>query len=150
MIDIGKFKYVWALQSDSNTNGETATSSAIDCQDYHSLAISVFATTSDNVTNNPSVLKLQESDDTEATNFADITKFVGDGTGGFTIPNSQTDDVTGPFVVFNVDLRGRKRYIQVVASPVTTQVLDVVGILGRANQMPDTAALVNAQAVING
>ena len=100
----------------SKTNGATATGEPIDCKGYDRLHIVVEASASDNTTNKESVLKLQEAATTDATNFADISGFVG-GT-DFTIPDAQTT-VTKPRALFSVDLtKNRKRYIRVLASPV--------------------------------
>jgi len=57
---------------------------------------------------NPVVLKLGEGETTTA--FTDITRFVGDATDGFTIPATQT---TPGVTRLNVDLRARKRYLNV-------------------------------------
>lgn len=106
------------IKQQGATNGATLTSDSLDIKNAQEVKITVYASTSDAATNNPSVFKLQESDDNVATNFADITKFVGDGTGGFPIPNSPTAVTDKPFAVFNVNPNGRKRYIRLLISPV--------------------------------
>jgi hypothetical protein len=70
------------------------------------------------VSNKPTVCKLQEADDTNATSFADITAFATP-----TIPNANTaaTAVLQNNYKFNVDCRARKRYLQPVYSPQTTQ-----------------------------
>src|SRR5688500_4346030 len=94
-------KTLHVLKFPAPTNGETVTSDVIDTKDHNYCVISVFATTSNNATNNPSTLKVQECDTTVATDFADITAFVGDGAGGFTIPQSPTSTTTAPFAKFS-------------------------------------------------
>lgn len=119
------------------TNGETATGN-IDTLGYDWLKLDVMMTTSDDTTNNPSVLKLTESDDTVVSNFAAITKFTGDGAGGFTIPNAVT---AGNWIAsFNVDLRGRKRYLKLSVTPITTQGVHAIANLGLGDEAPVSAA----------
>ena len=145
-------KKVLAINGASTTNAGTA-SGTIDRLGFDYAVIDVCLTTSNNVTNNPSVLKISESDTTDATNFSDVGIFKGDDTtSGFTIPNSITaaTSITGPFVTFNVDLTKRKRYLQVDVSPVTTQIVTVLAQLGRAKEMPANAADHNAVALVQG
>lgn len=139
-------KTVVAISQASTTNAATA-SGNIDRLGYDFAEIDIIMATSNDVTNNPTVLKLSESDDTVVTNFANVSGFVGDT--DFTIPNAVTNN--GPQVVrFNVDLRGRKRYLKVSVSPVTTQLITAVAHLHRGKEAPVSAAEVGAAAVVNG
>lgn len=149
MQHIANTKRVLAVNQASTTNGATA-SGNIDTLGFDYASIDVLLTTSNAVTNNPSVLKVSESDDTVATNFSDITELVGDGTSGFTIPNAITaaTSITGPFQTINVDLRGRKRYLKVSVTPITTQVVTVLAHLGSPEQGVDSAADVNASGLV--
>ena len=70
-------KQVIAINQASTTNAATATGN-VDTLGYDFCAIDVITTTSNAVTNNPSVLKISESDDTVVTNFADVSGAVGD------------------------------------------------------------------------
>jgi hypothetical protein len=63
-----------AVNAVSKTNGATA-SGIIDTLGYDWATIDIIATTADVVSNKPTVCKLQEADDTNATSFADITAF---------------------------------------------------------------------------
>lgn len=142
-------KRVLAVNQASTTNGATA-SGNIDTLGFDYASIDVLLTTSNNTTNNPSVLKVSESDDTVATNFSDITELVGDGTGGFTIPAAITaaTSVVGPAATINVDLRGRKRYLKVSVSPVTTQSVTVLAQLSKGEQAINSAADANADVLV--
>jgi hypothetical protein len=144
-----QLKTIVAVNAVSKTNGATA-SGIVDTLGFDWATIDVIAATADVVSNKPSVLKLQESDDTNATNFADIAAFVG-GT-AFTIPNANTaaTAVLQNNYKFNVDCRTRKRYLQAVYSPQTTQVVTVVANLGRGEQAPSTAAKANAMTLAEG
>lgn len=139
-------KPVLVLNDTGVTNGETATAN-IDTKGYEWLSLSVFMSTSNDTTNNPSTLKLSESDDTEATNFSDITKFKGDDSDGFTIPAAVT---SGNWITqFNVDLRGRKRYLKLTVTPVTTQQVTALANMGLADEAPVDAAG-EVKAVVEG
>ena len=131
----------------SVTNGATV-SGNVDTKGYDWLVVDVVTSTSNDTTNNPATLKLSESDDTVATNFSDIGTFKGDDTSdGFTIPNAVTSGAWG--VQMRVDLRGRKRYIKLSVSPVTTQVISGVASLGRGDEAPVSASG-DAKAVVEG
>lgn len=140
-------KQVIVISQSSTTNGATA-SGNIDCLGYDFATIDVITSTSDAVTNNPAALKLSEADDTNTASFSDITAFVGDGAGGFTIPNSVTSGNWG--VKFNVDLRHRKRYIKVSVSPLTTQVITAIANLGNAEVSPVNTTDVDVKALVEG
>lgn len=133
-------KQVIAINQTSITNAGTA-SGNIDTLGYDFVTIDVVTTTSNAATNNPSVLKLSESDDTIVTNFSDISGAVGDS--DFTIANAVTSGNWG--VKFNVDTRARKRYIKVSVSPTTTQVITAIANLSKGGESPTdtTGANVN-------
>lgn len=130
--------------SASTTNAATA-SGNIDTKGYAFAVIDVIETASNAATNNCSVLKVGESDDTVVTNFANVSGLVGDT--DFTIPASVTSGVQ-VVAQMRVDLRGRKRYLKVSASPVTTQVLTCVAHLYRGEESPTSATDVNAGVVV--
>lgn len=142
-------KIVFALDETSTTAAATATA-RFDTLGYDQLSILVRAGTANVVSNKPTVLKLQEADTTDASNLANISGFVG-GT-DFTIPNANTvaTATLQNDYQFNVDLRGRKRYIVVAISPATTQLIKAVGILTRGEQSPSTAAKANAMTLVEG
>lgn len=130
-------KSVVVINDAGVTNGETATGN-IDTLGYDWMTLDVMMTTSNDTTNNPTTLKLAQSDDTEATNFSDITKFVGDGAGGFTVPLAAT---SGNWIAkFNVDLRGLKRYLKLSVAVLTTQGIHAVANLGMAAEAPVSAS----------
>lgn len=140
-------KAVLVLATTSLTNGATGTGS-VDTLGYDFLSLDVLQTTSNAVTNNLSVCKLAESDTTDSTNYSDVTKFVGDGTGGFTVPNADTSN--SQLFKMNMNLRGRKRYIKLSASPVTTQSITAIANLHRGEQAPVTAANVGVALLVEG
>jgi len=91
----------------------------------------------------PATFKFLESDITDATGFATVSGLVG-GTntaGGFTIP-AQSALGVGAIVQFQIDLRARKRYLQLQVTPGTSgaQVLSANAQLFRGEQLPVSAA----------
>jgi len=141
-----------AINAASTTNGGTA-SGIIDTlmpegQKADFVSIDVIATTADAVSNKPTVLKLQESDTTVATTFADIVGARG-GT-DFTIPNAVTaaTAVIKNQYKLNVDAKKRKRYLQVVVSPQTTQVISAVANLMKPHVAPIAAGGANALTLV--
>lgn len=136
-------KQVIAINQASTTNAGTA-SGNIDRLGYDWATIDIITTTSDDTTNNPSVLKLSESDDTVVTNFANISGAVGDT--DFTIANAVTSGDWG--MKFNVDLRGRKRYIKVSVSPLTTQVITAIANLYKGDALPVNTTDANVKNLV--
>lgn len=149
MIHMQNTKKVLVITQSSTTNAGTATGN-IDRLSFDYCSIDVQLPTSDAVTNNPSVLKVSQSDTTDATNFSDIVGFRGDT--DFTIPNcvSAATQVTSMFATLNVDCRALKRYLKVSISPLTTQVINVYANLSRAREMPNSTTEMNSLVVVNG
>lgn len=133
----------------SVTNAGTATGRAIDTLGYDRCTITIEASTSNDATNKESVLKLQESATTDASNFADVTGFVG-GT-SFTIPAAETTHTGNARAQFQVDLtKPRKRYLRVIASPVTTVLYGGTAFLTKGEEAPDTAAKAGCGVLVVG
>jgi hypothetical protein len=115
------------------------------------LTVDVIMSTADVVSNKPTVLKLQEAETTDATNFANIAGFIG-GT-DFTIPNANTaaTAVLQNNYKFSLNCRtSRKRYIQAVISPATSQIITIIANLGMGGDSPVTAAKANAMTLVEG
>lgn len=92
-------------------------------------------------------LKVAQSDDN--TTFVDITEFVGGGTGGFTIPTSTLTDASN-IARFNIDMRGKKRYLKVSATPADASVICSVVRLGKAEVGPVSASDVGVGVTVSG
>lgn len=93
-------------------------------------------------------LKVEESD-ASATGYSDIAALVGGGTGGFTIPTSGSRTAGSNVVRLNVDLRGRKRYLRVNATPTAASVVASVVRLGRGDIGASDAASSGVQVVVS-
>jgi hypothetical protein len=134
----------------SVTNGGTAAGLLIDTKpggvSYDFCHIQVMASTANVVSNTLSVLKLEQADTTDSTNLADLS--VG-GTDFTIATNAYTTTTNQNIWSWNVDLRGRKRYLKVSASPQTTMVIGAGAALHRGSQAPNTAAKANALNVVN-
>lgn len=135
-------KVVSAVSATSITNGGTATG-VIDTLGYDYACITVRASASNTTSNKPSVLKISESDD--ATNYTDVSGAVG-GT-DFTVPTQATN--ADNLVQFNMSLKGRKRYLKVTVSPVTTQTIDAIAHLHKGEQAPITAVKAGVGALVS-
>lgn len=140
-------KTVSMLAPTSLTNGASATG-RIDTLGFKFLDLTVFQTTSNSTSNKLATCKLTEADVTSSSSASSITAFVGGGTGGFTIPAA---DATNPQLYdFRVDLRGRKRYIFIEVSPVTTQTLYALGKLHKGEQPPVDATAEGIALLVEG
>jgi hypothetical protein len=93
-------------------------------------------------------LKIEESD-ASGSGFADITALVGGGTGGFSIPSSGSRTSGSNVVRINLDVRGRKRYLRVNATPVAASVVASVARLGRGEAGASDASSSGVQVVVN-
>ena len=125
----------------STTNAATATGS-LDTLGYDYVVIDVMTTTSNNATNNLSVLKLEEGDTTAS--YAAVST----GDTDFTIAAASTseDQVVAQF---RVDMRGRKRHLKLTASPLTTQTIWAHATMFRGDVEPVIAANANVGVLVD-
>lgn len=136
------------------TNGQTGTSANIDTLGIDFCTIDVSATTQSASTQagSPSTLKIQESDTTVVTSFADVVGFRGASATAtnvdFVVGIGRTSGVNA--YKFNVDCRARKRYLNIVVTPTTTQTFYVEANGFRAEQSPSTAAKAGVLSLIEG
>lgn len=125
----------------STTNGATTTGT-LDTKGFDYAVIDVLATTSNAVTNNFSVLTLAHGDTTSA------YTAISTGDTDFTIPAADTSSAQ-VVAQMRVDMRGRKRYLKLSASPVTTQTITAVAHLYRADELPVTAGKAGAGVLVS-
>lgn len=138
----------------SATNGGTYTSANIDLLGVDFVSIDIAATTQSASTQagSPSVLKIQESDTTVVTSFADVVGFRGGSATAtnvdFVVGIGRTAGINAYKI--NVDARSRKRYLNVVISPTTSQTFETTANGFRAEQSPSTAAKAGVLSLIEG
>lgn len=125
----------------STTNAATA-SGIVDTKGFDYVVIDVLATTSNDTTNNFSVLTLSEGDTTSA------YTAVSTGDTDFTIPAADTSSAQ-VVAQMHVDMRGRQRYLKIAASPVTTQIITAIAHLYKADDLPVTAAKAGAGVLVD-
>lgn len=114
----------------------------IDCigADYASIDV-VYSAFSATTSSYASVLKLQQSD-TSGSGQADVSGYtVTAGAGATTGSN-------GAVCRFNVDLRGKKRYLTVVTTPGNAATVATVARLSKLEEMPITAAAMGVNDVV--
>jgi hypothetical protein len=125
----------------STTNAATATGN-LDTKGFDFVVLDVCSGTSNNTTNNFSVLTLSEGDTTSA------YTAVSTGDTDFTI--AAADTAAAQVVAqWRIDMRGRKRYLKVTASPVTTQIIWAHAQLYRADAMPVSATDANVGVLVD-
>ncbi len=134
-------KTVIAIIPISKTNAATATGEMIDTKGFDFVSIGIIASTADVVSNTLSVLKIEEGDTTSS-----VATFTGavSGTDYTIATNAYTSTTNQNVWSFNVDTRGRKRYLRVSASPQTTMVIAGVATLYRGEQAPANVAQAGA------
>ena len=159
MIGGNNNAYEICIDAASATAAGTITSQVIDTLISSSLntranylSLPIWSTTSDVVSNCPTVLKLQEADVTNTSSFTDIVAFVGgtqtSATVGYVIPNWPTATTQQVQVAFEVDLKARKRYIRLLVSPATSQTYKAIAILSRSGIASATAAYKNVSGIV--
>ena len=91
-----------------------------------------------------SVLKLQQSDSSGSAQ-VDISTFTVSAGAG-----STTGASVGAVARFNVDVRGKKRYLTLVTSPGNTVAVATVAHLSKGEDMPITASAAGVNSFVSG
>jgi hypothetical protein len=136
------------------TNGASGASGIIDTLGVGWVSIDVTATTQSASTQagSPSTLKLQGSDTTVASTFADIVGFRGGSALAtnvdFMVPIGKTSGANA--YRFNVNAEVQPRYLQVVAVPTTTQTFYVSAHAFRNKVAPSSAVSAGVLSLVEG
>jgi hypothetical protein len=145
--------HIAATKTDTKAAASVAASAThsheIDTLSYDFASIDVvFSPFTATTSSAASVLKIQQSD-ASGSGQADVSGFVG-GT-AFTVGAGSTTGANNGYVArFNLDLRGRKRYLTVVASPGNTVAVASVARLGRGEQAPIDSTTGNTNIWVSG
>ena len=157
-MNLQGLKSVVAIGPVSMTAAAVLTSASIDTKAYEELQFVVTKTT--HATDYITSFVIQQSDTDVSSNYATITGYVQgtattivSGVNDFLITaltggtNAAAEKAAG---VFNIDLRGKKRYFRVVVTNGgATGIVGITGTLARPEQAPITATLQNAGVVVN-
>lgn len=140
-MSLDKTKTVVSLLGTGVTNGATVTA-RVDTLSFKRASIDLIMGTADATTSNPSVMLLKHGDSTAYTSATTIQT----GDTDFTIAAA---DTSNPNVYrFDVDLRGRGRYLFVGVSPTTTQQTVLVTRLGRGEDAPTSTTDLGVHNVV--
>lgn len=151
MFDLQNVKLVNVTGTDLTKTNDSWTTTAIDTKGFAECKILVVL---GDVPYDMTVLKVQESDSANS-GFADVTGLIvgtSDTIAGETsaFPTAGADD--GGVWVFDIDLRGRKRYLDVVATAGTgtgdPTELCCIAILGRPEAGVTTATAAGATEIL--
>ena len=124
----------------------TAVSSLIDTMGYDSVSINVFSTP----TNAWSTLAIQQSDTTDATNFASISGTIcGTDWTAATAYVTASGTTAASGVQFNLSTKARKRYLRVLHGGATAATSVIVASLGQAANVPSDATSYGAITLVN-
>jgi len=141
-------KVIVGLNGITASTAGTATA-VFDTEGYDSCSLCLIAGTShgSTTTSDPATLTLSECDASNvATNFTNISGCVG-GT-DFPMPLMYTSTTSTWTVLFNVDLRGRRRYLKINVAPTTTIAFTAIAHLFRGDQAPINATLANVDTLV--
>lgn len=149
MNDLHQAKFVQVVAPTAIVDDASWTTNEIDTKDYDYATI-VFSLGATDVA--MTALKVQESD-TSGSGFADISGATADGgvdiDGATTALPSATDD--NNLVVFQLDLKGRKRYLDLVATGgngTTGAYGSAIAILTKAAVAPESVSATGAETFI--
>ena len=124
----------------------TAVSSLIDTMGYDSVSINVFSTP----TNPWSTLAIQQSDTTDATNFASISGTIcGTDWTAATAYVTASGTTAASGVQFNLSTKARKRYLRVLHGGAVASTSTIVASLGQAANVPFDATSYGAITLVN-
>ena len=143
---------VAATDGDTHT---THTAAPLDGKGFDFAQISIIAGTAADTTKHLE-LKITECDTSNGT-FDDITAFIGTtGTAvttasGFCIPEACTVGGTQAWtVMFDIDLKGRKRYLALTYEIGTNQTFAAFALLSKAAELPITATKAGVNVLVQG
>ena len=144
MNHIATAKYVNILDPVSLGSGTITSDTNVDTNGYDYLTIIVSTGASAGI----SALKIEESANSDLSSGSDVavlgtTANIDGSTSA--VPSSGNDEIH----VFNIDLRGRKRYLGVTATSGGTVLCSILGILTKASEVTNVLADRGATAMVD-
>ena len=139
-------KHVVAIATQSLATSATATGASIDTKGFDELQIVLVRAT--HASDAISTFTIEHSDDDST--YATVTGYV-QGT-DYTVASiiGGASQAAAQPAVFNIDLRGKKRYFRCKVTPATsTSLVGATAILARAAEAPITAAKANVTQLVN-
>jgi hypothetical protein len=136
-------KSVIVISATAHTVTGATASGYVDCKGFDYAVLDVCATTTNDTTNNFSVITLSEGDTTSS--YAAVST----GDTDWTIATQSTAS-SAIVAQFRCDLRARKRYLKLSTTGLcATQTVWAHALLQRGDSMPVSAAQAGVDAVIN-
>lgn len=136
-----RYKTTLMITNTTASNGGTVTGS-LDTLGYDYVVVNIATSTSDSTSNNLSVCNIAEGDTTSA--YTNITGLVGDTDWTVAAANTSSYSLVAQA---RIDMRGRKRYLKLSASPTTTQTFFAWATLHKGDVDTISAAGVGADAL---
>ncbi len=151
MIQAQNNEYNLALNQAALTANTPKTTSAIDTLNFHYASLVVLSTPEASAADVWTELQLQECD-TIGGAYTAVPAFTGGAaitpTTGFVIPAPAIAPNNQPAYVLNVDLRKRKRFLQLVVASPETPTVTVLALLTRQDAYPVGAAAQNVSGLV--
>ncbi len=141
-------KFTVPIEGISGSTGTTIFG-YVDAVGFDFMSIDILLTDNGADSDTPTVFKLGESTTTDLTNATDITKFVGDGVGGWTIPVSVASNAASLWK-FDVDTRPYERYLFLEIVPRTALTCWAFANVHRGERQPATIAEAGVVALVQG
>jgi hypothetical protein len=143
-MNAGNSKAFLALNSVTSSVGETVTC-RIDTLGYDFCTLNLVMSSTAASSNQPTILKVSQGATTTAASAADIVRLTGgtatSTTVGYVIPAAQTNStLAAQALKFNIDLRGKQRYLFLTVGVATTISLTAFGELVRGEQIGTAAS----------
>jgi len=133
-------KKVIQIHAPGITAGGTDVGSGVtnymDTKGFDYALVDVHMSTTNDTTNNPTVLQLYEADVTTSSSFATVSGSIGDT--DFTVATMSAS--VSSVYRFGVDLKKRKRFLKVSCYPLTTQDITITADLFIAEELPNSAS----------
>jgi len=148
MNSLQNLKHFNIIPAQNVTTSATIASNTVDTKGYDDLQI-VFTRVTSAAADAMTSFAIQSADEDAASAFAAVTGYVS-GT-DYTLASivGGANTAAAKPSVFNIDLRGKKRYFRIQLQTATAGYIAATASLGRAEQSPITASTQGCAVVVN-